>query len=90
MFVDGVEVENNIAADTDEIRQYINLVKKEIPIAKLKISRVDDKHVKLEYESFERKFERIRRITGYLVGTIDRWNNAKRIEESERVKHIIQ
>jgi len=33
------------------------------------------------------KFERIRRITGYLVGTLDRFNDAKRIEESERVKH---
>ena len=33
------------------------------------------------------KFERIRRITGYLVGTIDRWNNAKQSEEHERVKH---
>ena len=33
------------------------------------------------------KFERIRRITGYLVGTIDRWNNAKRAEEKDRVKH---
>lgn len=32
-------------------------------------------------------FERIRRITGYLVGTIDRWNNAKRAEEKDRVKH---
>lgn len=32
-------------------------------------------------------FERIRRITGYLVGTIDRWNDAKRSEESMRVKH---
>jgi len=34
-----------------------------------------------------RRFERIRRITGYLVGTLDRFNNAKRAEESERVKH---
>ena len=33
------------------------------------------------------KFERIRRITGYLVGTMDRWNNAKRAEERDRVKH---
>ena len=33
------------------------------------------------------KFERIRRITGYLVGTTDRFNNAKRAEESQRVKH---
>lgn len=35
------------------------------------------------------KFERIRRITGYLVGTLDRFNNAKRAEEKNRVKHSI-
>lgn len=34
-------------------------------------------------------FERIRRITGYLVGTLDRFNDAKRAEESERVKHAV-
>lgn len=33
------------------------------------------------------KFERIRRITGYLVGTLDRFNDAKRAEEADRVKH---
>lgn len=33
-------------------------------------------------------FERIRRITGYLVGTLDRFNNAKRAEEKDRVKHL--
>lgn len=33
------------------------------------------------------RFERIRRITGYLVGTLDRWNNAKKAEEKDRVKH---
>lgn len=32
-------------------------------------------------------FERIRRITGYLVGTLDRFNNAKRAEVGDRVKH---
>ena len=35
------------------------------------------------------RFERIRRITGYLVGTLDRFNNAKRAEESERIKHSL-
>lgn len=33
------------------------------------------------------RFERIRRITGYLVGSLDRWNNAKKAEERDRVKH---
>ena len=35
-------------------------------------------------------FERIRRITGYLVGTLDRFNNAKRAEEHDRVKHELR
>ena len=34
-------------------------------------------------------FERIRRITGYLVGTIDRFNNAKRAEVRDRLKHSL-
>ena len=36
------------------------------------------------------KFERIRRITGYLVGTLDRFNNAKRKEVEDREKHSIK
>lgn len=34
-------------------------------------------------------FDRIRRITGYLVGTLDRFNNGKRAEEADRVKHKV-
>ena len=33
------------------------------------------------------KFERIRRITGYLVGSLSTWNDAKKAEERDRVKH---
>lgn len=35
------------------------------------------------------RFERIRRITGYLVGTVDRFNNAKWAEVADRVKHAV-
>ena len=35
------------------------------------------------------KFERIRRITGYLVGSLNTWNDAKKAEERDRVKHTI-
>lgn len=35
-------------------------------------------------------FERIRRITGYLVGTVNRFNDAKRAEEHDRVKHSLE
>ena len=34
-------------------------------------------------------FDRVRRITGYLVGTMDKWNDAKRAEERDRVKHSL-
>lgn len=36
------------------------------------------------------KFQRIRRITGYLVGTLDKWNDAKKAEEKDRVKHGVK
>ena len=35
-------------------------------------------------------FERIRRITGYLVGTMEKWNDAKKAEERDRVKHDVE
>lgn len=41
-------------------------------------------------ETCEHKFERIRRITGYLVGTLDRFNDAKKAEEKDRVKHNVK
>lgn len=39
-------------------------------------------------EESDIKFERIRRITGYLVGTLERFNDAKRAEERDRIKHM--
>ena len=49
--------------------------------------RLDGDFADLHYEFEKAPFERIRRITGYLVGTVDRFNNAKRSEEKDRVKH---
>ena len=46
-------------------------------------------YVDIKYYTHRRPFERIRRITGYLVGTLDRFNNAKASEERDRVKHGI-
>ena len=48
--------------------------------------RVDGEYVDLNIRFYE-PFDRIRRITGYLVGSLDRFNNAKRSEEHDRVKH---
>ena len=41
----------------------------------------------LDYVFQPQNFERIRRITGYLVGTLDRFNDAKAAEEKDRIKH---
>ena len=50
---------------------------------------IGDRCPKCGREEGDIPFERIRRITGYLVGTLDRFNNGKRAEESQRVKHGI-
>ncbi len=51
--------------------------------------RVDGDYVDIAYHYADQPFHRIRRITGYLVGTLDRFNNAKRAEERDRVKHSL-
>ena len=74
-----------------EIIAYIERIKEQSQeeVTTLDISLADDGQVILDYQLRPQKFERIRRITGYRVGTIDRWNNAKRAEESDRVKHSL-
>ena len=44
--------------------------------------------VSIEVITKKKRFERIRRITGYLSGDITSWNDAKRAEEADRVKHV--
>ena len=51
--------------------------------------RVDGDFVELTYDFGNQPFQRIRRITGYLVGTLDRFNDAKASEEHDRIKHSI-
>ena len=49
---------------------------------------IDDDYLDVNYTYVAVPFERIRRITGYLVGTLDRFNDAKRAEVEDRVKHL--
>lgn len=91
MLVNGVEVKVNGLNDISEkeILNYINYVKQNSSeaLSSLTISDAGNGEVSLDYQTQPAQFERIRRITGYLVGTIDRFNNAKRAEEHDRVKH---
>lgn len=51
--------------------------------------KLDGEYADIHYYTAKMPFDRIRRITGYLVGTLDRFNNAKRNEEKDRVKHSV-
>ena len=74
----------------EKIKGYIDYLENKYPtkeIDTLKLN-VDNEYVDMDYTFSENvPFERIRRITGYLVGTVDRFNNAKRAEVNDRVKH---
>lgn len=88
----GVRVVSNTITDTQELEAYVRrgleqpdgdfLTKIEAEVAP-----DDPENVEIRYHFRTQPFERIRRITGYLVGTLDRFNNGKRAEERDRVKH---
>ena len=74
----------------EEINAYIDRAKEKYGKETLGIDiKVDGEWVELSYDFGHMPFQRIRRITGYLVGTLDRFNNAKRAEERDRVKHAV-
>lgn len=55
----------------------------------MEITVLDDDTAEVKYNLVGQPFERVRRITGYLVGTMDKWNDAKKAEERDRVKHNV-
>ena len=83
-----VEVKNGYMED-EEIQAYIKYLEDKFPDETLKSLSItiDGEDVDLDYVFQPQNFERIRRITGYLVGTLDRFNYAKAAEERDRVKH---
>ena len=79
---------HNGTLDKTEIQAYLDRAKQKFGKEPFGMDiNVDGDFVELSYDFGPQPFHRIRRITGYLVGTLDRFNNAKRSEESDRVKH---
>ena len=95
--IDGVKVAVNYAQASDapvsdeEIAAYIKRAHDKYPHGQLESLTldVDGEDVGIHYGLAPVKFDRSRRITGYLVGTLDRFNDAKRAEEHDRVKHEV-
>lgn len=84
----GVDVVCDSDISKEEAAKYVEYVedKYERKLSDIEI-KLDGEMVDLEYHFKTVPFERIRRITGYLVGTMERWNDAKTAEEHDRVKH---
>lgn len=73
----------------EEKNNYVKYLENKFPektLSALEIN-IDGDYADLRYKFEDVPFERIRRVTGYLTGTLDRWNDAKRAEEHDRVKH---
>lgn len=75
----------------EEINAYIEYGRKKYPdkiITGISVE-TDGDFANLQFSFAQVPFDRIRRITGYLVGTTERFNNAKRAEEHDRIKHSV-
>ncbi|MCF0143528.1 MAG: hypothetical protein HUJ79_00195 [Firmicutes bacterium] len=77
-------------ADPKEAQAYVEYLEEKHgrKLNSLNIN-IDGEYADLNYEFSNVPFERIRRITGYLVGTMDNWNDAKTAEQRDRVKHSL-
>ena len=85
--IDGIYVTASEELTEEELKQYVTDLREHYLLAKSMRFELDGDFVNVEIHTQSRPFERIRRITGYLVGTMDKWNNAKCAEEADRVKH---
>ncbi len=94
----SISVDNISKLPTQELTAYVQraedrIARGELPpdIDRMEVELADSGEVNIRYYRLNpRRFERIRRITGYLVGTTDRWNDAKKAELHDRVQHGLE
>lgn len=89
MIIDGINIK--IAGEElpeEEIREYIARGKQKYGdnLKGLELH-PDGEEIEIYYDVPVMGFNRLRRITGYLVGDLGRWNNGKRAEHNDRIKH---
>ena len=81
-------INKNNEMSQEEMEAYIRMLEERNGRSITSITfELDGDYVNCSYTLASVPFTRIRRITGYLVGTLDNWNDAKRAEESDRIKH---
>ena len=84
-----VEGGSMTVAEQYEYLKMIEQKHKGAQIQDMKLT-IDGGFVNIDYHFEFPKFQRIRRITGYLVGDMSRWNDGKFAEEHDRVKHGLE
>ena len=91
-YINGTQIINNgeESISVAEAKEYMKYLEEKYDrrLSTLYIE-LDGDEVALHYKFVAMPFERIRRITGYLVGDMSSWNDAKAAEESDRVKHDV-
>lgn len=85
LIIDNVKVYTNEELSEEEIKAYLARAEKGKVLKSIDIE-IDGEFANIHYY-YAKPFERIRRITGYLVGSVDRWNDSKKAELKDRVKH---
>ena len=86
--MDGIQVTASDELTEAELTAYVQRGRGKYGRALISIDlKPDGEYMDICYHTQKVPFERIRRITGYLVGTLDKWNDGKRAEERDRVKH---
>lgn len=86
-----VKAPDGVVISEKEKNAYIEHIKKKNPKREIEWVEIvidDEGFANLTYSLAPVDFERIRRITGYLVGTTVKWNNGKKAELRDRVKHL--
>ena len=86
--IDGIQVITTGELTEDELAAYVQRGRGKYGRALISVElKLDGEYMDICYHTQKMPFDRIRRITGYLVGTLDKWNDGKRAEERDRVKH---
>ena len=85
-----IKITNGEMSDAEQ-QAYLKMGIEKYPNSKIRAMEIniDGEYVDVKYIFDAVPFQRIRRITGYLVGTMDRFNDAKRSEVDDRVKHSL-
>lgn len=90
MLIDDISVTATEGMSRIELQEYVRQMRDKYPSMYRMEVKADGDFVDITVVTRQQPFERLRRITGYLVGTLDRWNNGKRAEEHDRVKHALE